>query len=665
MTKKEYLALVEEINHHNRLYHQYDAPTISDQEFDSLFRRLLETESKHPEWTAANSPSQKVGSAALSKFVKRAHRTPMLSLQNTFNFEELGAFLERILADLETKSVEFVVEPKFDGLAVELIYENGQLAGALTRGDGTVGEEVLENVKTIRNIPLSIPTDEPLLEIRGEILISKRDFEKLNATQVRQDKAPFANPRNAAAGSIRQLDPKLARSRPLRFFAYGLVDPDVPKSQFEVLLQLSKLGIPVADKGLYRICRNKEEVWKFVIEIENKRSSLPFEIDGCVVKVNSLALQGKLGFISRSPKWAFAHKFEAEKALTQVLDIEIQVGRTGALTPVAKLKPVQVGGVTVSSATLHNASELQRKDIRIGDTVRIQRAGDVIPEVVEALVSERNPQSKPFEMPSKCPLCQTEVEHEEDLTITRCPNAMCPGILKTRLYHFVSNRALNIDGIGPKLIDQLFEKGMVSKPADLFRLNEESLSQLDRQGKKSIQKSLQSLKKSKTTSLSRFIYALGIRHVGEGVAKLLATEFGTLESLERSDLQSLARIDGIGPKIAESVFEYFTSSGGKSEISNLLDLGITIEPAKTQTSKQGINSSVQGKTFLITGTLPLSRQSIEESIENNGGKIVSSVSKKLNYLVVGDDPGSKLEKAKVLGTPILDWNQLQALLHHK
>ncbi|MFN9066628.1 MAG: NAD-dependent DNA ligase LigA, partial [Bdellovibrionales bacterium] len=540
---KRYEELKKLIDYHNDLYHQKDRPEISDYEYDQLFKELLEIENKHPELVTLDSPSQRVGGALLAHFTKTPHRMPMLSLTNSYNSQDLFDFDQRIQSFLKSLGpFEYYCEPKFDGLALELIYEKGLLVRAITRGDGTVGEDVTNNIRTIKSIPLRLKTHTPpqLLEVRGEVLMFKEDFKNLNESQQESGEQAFANPRNAAAGTVRQLDSKIAASRPLKFFAYGLgaVDGFSETTHSAVEKSLASLGLPVALE-LSRLCPDIKAVTDYYLEIEKKRPHLPFDIDGIVVKINSLRLQDELGLVSRSPRWATAAKFKPEQAKTVIQDIVVQVGRTGALTPVAIMTPVKVGGVTVTNATLHNQDEIDRKDVRIGDTVVIQRAGDVIPEVVEVDISKRPKSSKPFKIPNSCPTCHEPVSKIETEVVSRCTNPLCPSIFKESLKHFVSRRALNMEKVGDRLIETLVDKGLVKNFSDLYRLKREDLLNLERQGEKSVENILNSIEVSKKSTLARLIYGFGLRFVGEQTAKLLAEHFVTLEGFLSADKDTL------------------------------------------------------------------------------------------------------------------------------
>lgn len=677
-----------EIRKHDYQYHVLDQPMMSDREYDQLFDDLLQLEKAHPELVTLDSPTQRVGAKPLDAFEKQAHRLPMLSLSNTYSPEEIHEFDERVRKFLQTdEPVCYFCEPKFDGLAIELIYENGVLTGAITRGDGAVGENVISNVRTIRALPQRLnlhDKEEPpgLLEVRGEILMFKNDFLALNEAQQEAGVVPFANPRNAAAGSIRQLDPRITAQRSLRLFAYapGACEGIAFRSQEEFEMKLAEFGLPTvgisrsddfereAEKllkagsrpSLARLCVGAEEAIRYYKFIEKIRHRLPFDIDGIVVKTNSYRLQEELGFVARSPRWAVAAKFQPEQGTTVIREIAVQVGRTGALTPVAIMEPVRVGGVTITNATLHNQDEINRKDVRVGDTVVIQRAGDVIPEVVRVVLEKRPRKSQAFEMPDKCPICRQSVEKTEGEVVSRCVNPICPAILKESLKHFASRRAMNIERLGDKLIEALVDQGLVKSFSDLYRLTTEKLLTLERQGEKSAANIIESIETSRKSTLPRFIFALGIRFVGETTAKDLAKHFGTVEALEKASFDELMAVEGIGPKVAESVTKAFENKTLHKEIENLQRFGVTYEPIEKK--KIAGSQALAGKKFVITGTLPMGRDDVKDLIEAHGGETSGSVSKKTDYLLAGDEAGSKLQKAEELGVKILDWSEFQKLI---
>lgn len=682
--------LREEIRKHDYLYFVLDQPLISDREYDHLYRELLDLETAHPELIIPDSPTRRVGGEPLAAFEKTAHRLPMLSLSNTYSPDEIREFDERARKFLQSdETLVYFCEPKFDGLAIELIYENGVLTGAITRGDGTTGENVISNVRTIRSITQRLNTSKPpkLLEVRGEILMFKDDFKLLNEAQQEAGVVPFANPRNAAAGSIRQLDPRITARRSLRMFAYapGVIDGVKFKTQKDFEVALAEWGLPivgVADdkvsidtfttnaiktlkkKGprpsLARRCHGVDEVIAYYHAIESLRHDLPFDIDGIVAKIDSFNLQEELGFVARSPRWAMAAKFQPEQGTTTIKDIVVQVGRTGALTPVAVMEPTRVGGVTITNATLHNQDEIDRKDIRVGDTVIIQRAGDVIPEVVRVVLEKRPHDAKPFRIPHKCPVCHQPAEKLEDEVISRCVNPICPAILKESLKHFAARRAMNIERLGDRMIDTLVDKGLVKSFSDLYRLKREALIELERQGEKSVSNLLESIDNSRKTTLPRLIFALGIRFVGETTAKDLARHFGTTENISAATEEELIAVEGIGPKLAESIFKAFSNKALLDELKALQKLGVHYEPI-TRKKAAAEEQILAGKKFVITGTLPLPRDEVKDMIESFGGEAVGSVSKKTDYVLAGDEAGSKLKKAEELGIAIIDWDEFQKM----
>lgn len=653
------------IRHHDELYHVQDRPEISDFQYDQLFQELLYLEAANPDLDISDSPSQRVGGLAIAQFQKAPHRKPMLSLANSYSVEDIIDFDERIKKFLRSDApVEYFAELKLDGLSMELIYENGLLVRALTRGDGLVGEDVTHNIKTIQSIPLKLKTKNPpaLLEVRGEVLIFKNDFINMNAEQEELGLDVFANPRNAAAGTIRQLDPKIAAQRPLKFFAYalGATEGITFQSQQEIEDCLKDLGLPTLPNQLIKVSNQVTDIINYYHMIEEKRPRLDFDIDGIVIKVNLLSLQEDLGLIARSPRWATAAKFKPTQAETVIEDIQVQVGRTGALTPVALMRPTKVGGVTITNATLHNQDEIDRKDVRCGDTVIIQRAGDVIPEVVHVVLSKRPANSQPFTLPTHCPSCGTKAVKEEGEAILRCPNPFCQAVLIESLKHFVSRRAMNVEKVGDKLIESFVQQGLVKNFSDLYKLKKDQLLGLERQGEKSVDNILKSLENSKKTTLARFIYALGIRFVGEQTAKLMADHFLTVEAFLQASQVELETIPEIGPKVSESIKKWLSEKRLRDEVLNLVKAGISFE--KTTRNQEG---ALAGKSFLVTGTLPVKRDEAHEFIERHGGKLLSSVSSKLSYLVVGDDPGSKVDKATSLGVTQISWEDLIKMVPEK
>jgi DNA ligase (NAD+) len=647
-------------------YHYYvlDAPLVSDNEYDGLYRQLLALEAQFPQLITSDSPTQRVGGSASSAFDSVQHRQAMLSLNNAFADEELVAFDKRIAESLDTTQVEYALEPKFDGLAITLTYEHGLFLQGATRGDGYTGENVTHNLKTIRAIPAKLNTTNPpaLLEVRGEVLMLKRDFERLNQAQQQAGAKLFANPRNAAAGSLRQLDPKITATRPLHFFAYGLGESQgVPelKSHSEAMQYLADLRFPVSD--LRAVKFGVAGLREYYAEIGKARPDLPFDIDGVVYKVNQFAQQNTLGFVSRAPRWAIAHKFPAEEAFTVVEDITVQVGRTGAITPVARLKPVFVGGVTVTNATLHNEDELRRKNIMIGDTVIVRRAGDVIPEVVSSLLEKRPTDARNFTMPSVCPECGSHIERPQDEAVARCTGGLfCPAQRKQAITHFASRRAMDIEGLGEKLVEQLVDSDLVHGLDDVYKLDVLTLAKLERMAEKSAQNVVEAIAKSKQTTLARFIYALGIRNVGEATAKDLASHFGQLDKVMQADTESLLQVNDVGPIVAESILQFFMEQHNLDVIRSMREQGVHWPEHEGKQQQVGV---LQGKTLVLTGTLPnLSRDQAQAKIEAAGGKVSGSVSKKTDYVVAGADAGSKLEKAISLGIKVLDESQLLTML---
>lgn len=645
-------------------YHYYvlDDPLVSDAEYDGLYRALVQLETEYPVLISPDSPSQRVGGQALGAFDSVQHRQAMLSLNNAFADEELEAFDRRVREGLGEAEVAYAVEPKFDGLAITLTYEHGMFVQGATRGDGYTGENVTHNLKTIRAIPARLPVEHPpaLLEVRGEVLMLKKDFEKLNQQQAAAGAKLFANPRNAAAGSLRQLDPNITARRPLHFFAYGLgASEGVPEihSHAEAMQYLADLRFPVS--ALRAVKKGVAGLRDYYAEIGAQRSQLPFDIDGVVYKVNQFEQQQILGFVSRAPRWAVAHKFPAEEALTVVEDITVQVGRTGAITPVARLKPVFVGGVTVTNATLHNEDELRRKDIHIGDTVIVRRAGDVIPEVVSARPELRPADARVFVMPTVCPECGSHVVRPQDEAVARCTGGLiCPAQRKQAITHFASRRAMDIEGLGEKLVDQLVAGNLVQHLDDVYRLSTDQLSGLERMAEKSAQNVVDAIEASKQATLPRFIYALGIRNVGEATAKDLAQHFGSLEALIAADIPDLLQVNDVGPVVAEAVYQFFQEGHNREVIAAMRTLGVQWPDIVKKV--QGI---LQGKTLVLTGTLPtLKRDEAQAMIEAAGGKVSGSVSAKTSYVVAGAEAGSKLEKAQQLNISILDEAGLLALL---
>ncbi len=654
-----------ELNRHSHAYYVLNNPSIPDAEYDQLFRELQELEEKHPKLIVFDSPTQRVGGEPLPEFHQVRHEVPMLSINNGFYEEDIQNFDRRVRESLGSDhDIRYACELKFDGLAINLRYENGLLVQASTRGDGFTGEDVTVNIRTIRSIPLKLQTTTPpsLIEVRGEVLMFKSDFAKLNQRQRTANQKEFSNPRNAAAGSLRQLDSRITAQRSLRFFAYGigrLGGAPMATRHSALLDWYQSLGIAVCAERT--VVSGAQGLLDFYAAIGQRRTQLPYEIDGVVYKIDDIEQQKILGYVSRAPRFAIAQKFPAEEATTTVLDIEIQVGRTGALTPVARLAPVSVGGVTVTNATLHNEDEVRRKDIRLGDCVIVRRAGDVIPEVV-ANVPERRPDNAiEFVMATACPVCGSPIVRLEEEAIARCSGGWltCAAQRKGGLLHFVSRRAMDIEGLGEQLVEQLVDKGLVNTPADFYHLPLDTLSGLDRMAKKSAQNVLDALEKSKTTTLARFIYALGIRHVGESTAKSLAKHFGSLDALLASDEARVLEVADIGPVVALSIRSFFSDPLNRQLIDQLRASGIHWEEGQPEKS----NDLLAGKTFVLTGTLPtLSRDDARAMIEAAGGKVAGSVSKKTSYVVAGEEAGSKLTRAEELGVAILDEEQFLKLV---
>lgn len=654
--RKRSEQLHQELHFHNYRYYVLDDPTISDAEYDKLFHELLDLEEAHPELKTLDSPTQKVGAAPLKEFSSVMHKIPMLSLSNIFDFAEWQAFDKRIRDKLkiDVGVISYICEPKLDGLAISLRYENGIFTQAATRGDGQTGEDVTGNCRTIKNLPLKLMGKNipDILEVRGEIYMTISGFTKLNASLMKKNEKIFANPRNAAAGSLRQLDSRITATRPLAFFAYGLgeVSEVFSISQQETLEKFKAWGLPVSPN--VHIGENINDCQKFYDALLEKRHALDYEIDGMVIKVNDYVLQENLGFVSRSPRWATAYKFPAEEVTTSIESVEFQVGRTGSLTPVARLKSVSVGGVIVSNATLHNMDEIERKDIHVGDVVIVRRAGDVIPEIVRVVIEKRHDHVKKIHSPKYCPVCHSLVEKVEGEAVIRCPGGLhCSAQRKEMIRHFASRRAMDIEGLGDKLVEQLVDKDLIKTPADLFHLSLAQLSILDRMAEKSAQNILDALEKSKNTTLNRFIYALGIRDVGEATALNLAQHFTELEKMMSATLEDLLQVNDVGPVVAENVRAFFHDTHNQQVINELIYVGIhwpAIEPKNT-------SSEISGKTFVITGTLgSMSREEAKEKLQVLGAKVSESVSKKTDYVVVGEEAGSKLQKAQSLGITILD-----------
>jgi len=656
-----------DIEHHNYRYYILDDPEIPDAEWDRLLRELRALESEHPELVTADSPTQRVGVTPTDEFAEVRHRVPMLSLDNAFTDEDLRAFDRRVRERLGTgDEIDYSAEPKLDGLAISVTYENGVFVRAATRGDGTTGEDVTANVRTIRSLPLHLQGKAPpLFEARGEVFMPVSGFERLNAEAAKRGEKVFANPRNAAAGSLRQLDPRITAQRPLDifFYAVGAIEGvDLPPLHSQTLELLRGLGLRVSPE--IRRVRSVAGCLEYYAEIGRRRASLAYQIDGVVYKVDSIAAQRALGFVARAPRWAVAHKFPAEEALTQLRDVEFQVGRTGALTPVARLEPVFVGGVTVSNATLHNMDEVIRKDVRIGDSVIVRRAGDVIPEVARVLIERRPATTREVRLPTHCPVCAAPVERDPDAAVARCTGGYrCSAQRKERIRHFASRRALDIEGVGEKLVEQLVDAGLVVTPADLYRLDATTLEKLERMGRKSAENILAALQKSKATTLARFLFALGVRDVGEATAAALAAHFGTLEHLMAADLEGVQRVADVGPVIARHVVEFFGDAANREVVERLRSAGLHWPVVEVPAVGE---QPLAGLTFVLTGTLEtLQREEAEDALRALGAKAAGSVSKKTSYLVAGRDAGSKLRKAEELGIPVLDEAALQHILKEK
>ena len=638
-------------------YHVLDNPTIPDAEYDRLFHQLKALEAAHPELITADSPTQRVGAKPLSGFAQIRHEIPMLSLDNAFSDEEFYAFVKRIEDRLIRlpEPLTFCCEPKLDGLAVSILYVNGVLTQAATRGDGTTGEDITANIRTIRNIPLQLLMDNPpaRLEVRGEVFMPHAGFERLNQLALEKGEKTFANPRNAAAGSLRQLDPKITSKRPLVLNAYsiGIAEGvDLPNTHYDRLQWLKSIGIPVNPE--IRLCNGTDEVLDFYRDIQNKRSSLGYDIDGTVLKINDIALQEKLGFISKAPRWAIAYKFPAQEELTRLNDVEFQVGRTGAITPVAKLEPVFVAGVTVSNATLHNGDEIERLDIAIGDTVVIRRAGDVIPQIIGVLHDRRPADARPIIFPKTCPVCDSAIVRIEGEAVARCTGGLfCAAQRKEALKHFVSRKAMDIDGVGGKLIEQLVDRELVHTPADLFKLDLTTLTRLERMGTKSAENALASLEKAKNTTLARFIFALGIREVGEATALNLANHFKTLEALQNADLETLQQVPDVGEVVANRILAFWHEPHNVAVVNDLIAQGVHWETVKT---KEVTENRFKGKTVVLTGTLTqMGRNEAKALLQDMGAKVSGSVSAKTDFVIAGDAAGSKLTKAQELGVTVL------------
>lgn len=660
--KQDIENLKRTIHKHDHLYYVKNSPSISDQEYDGLLRRLQELETDHPEFVTPDSPTQRVGGKIDERFKAVVHPVPMLSLDNTYNVDEVRAFHQRVLKglpDVPEDSIEYVVELKFDGLAVALTYEDGLLVRGATRGDGMQGEDITANLRTIRSIPLKIDT-QPFkhLEVRGEVYMPKKEFERINAEREAEGETPFANPRNAAAGALRLLDPAITAQRKLDIFIYavGFLDTNPFNTHYELQEKLEALRFPINKYN--RLCKNFESALALIEEFRDKRKELDYEVDGLVMQLNSLAHRKALGETSKFPRWAVAYKYEAEQAVTEIMDIVCQVGRTGSITPVAELRPVLISGSTVSRATLHNEDEIKRKDIRVGDQVVIEKAGEIIPKVIRVIELDGD-RGLPFKMPIVCPECQSAVYRPEDEAVLRCVNSACPAQLKERLKHFSSRKAMDIDHFGPAVIEQLVDSGRVKNFSDLYTLKTDEVAALERMAEKSAQNLISAIEQSKSAGLSRFLHALGIRHVGQRTAILLARKFRSFEKLQEIDFDKLEKIDEIGPVIAESLKAFLDRDSNQQEIQRLQERGILMEEQGDAPESGG---PLEGQQFVLTGTLTrFTREEAKEKIQSLGGRVTSTISKKTDYLVAGASAGSKLDKAKQLGIPVLDEEALQKL----
>jgi DNA ligase (NAD+) len=649
--------LREQLRHHEYLYYVLDQPEITDSAYDSMMNRLKELETAHPELITRDSPTQRVGGKPREGFIKVPHSSPMLSLDNVFNEAELRDFDRRARDLLAGEQLQYVAELKLDGLSMAAQYREGRFVQAITRGDGVVGEDVTENARTIRSVPLHVKTNLAQFEVRGETVMNRRAFEHLNAERDERGLSRFANPRNAAAGSLRVLEPQITASRRLEFYAYFLQKDASPvcERHAESLDLLTKMGFRV--NAHRKLCHSVDELLAFCTEWEARRDELPYEIDGVVIKVDSIAQQRRLGYTAKAPRWAIAYKYAARQALTTIENISVQVGRTGALTPVAHLRPVEVGGVTVSRATLHNEDEIARLGLQIGDAVVIERSGDVIPKVVR--VSAQGSYRKPFHMPRTCPVCGGKVVREETEAATRCINTNCPARLKESILHFASRGVMNIDGVGDALVDQLVDRGMVKSVADIYDLNVEKLMELERMGKKSAGNIIRNIDKSRQNPLPRVLNGLGIRFVGERTAVFLAESFGRIETIMEASIEDLQRAEEVGPKVAEAVYQFFREPRNRELIDKLHQAGLKLDHQR----KRREGGPLAGMTFVLTGSLPsLTRDEAKQLIETAGGKISSAVSRKTSYLVVGEEAGSKLDKAKELGVKIVDESGLLDLI---
>ncbi|VAW52302.1 DNA ligase (NAD(+)) [hydrothermal vent metagenome] len=658
--KKQIETLREQLRYHSHKYYVLDEPDILDAEYDRLYQQLIVIEKKHPELITTDSPTQRVGAAPLTSFEQIQHEMPMLSLDNVFNEDDLQTFNQRIQDRLKlSDEIEYVAEPKLDGLAISLRYEKGELIYAATRGDGSTGENVTQNIRTMKSVPLRLSGKNlpHVLEVRGEVFMSKIGFEKLNKRARDNDEKEFANPRNAAAGSLRQLNSEITAKRPLSLYCYstGIVEGGaLAETHYEILQQLKSFGLPVCNE-IKRVTGVKSCL-AYYQNISAQRDNLPYDIDGIVYKVNTIQLQERLGFVARAPRWAIAHKFPAQEEISKITAIDFQVGRTGAITPVARLEPVFVGGVTVSNATLHNMDEIRRKDVRVGDQVVVRRAGDVIPEVARVVPGSRKKSLDKIEMLSKCPVCQSAIEQLEGEAIARCTGGLfCQAQRAEAIKHFTSRKAMDIDGLGDKIVEQLVEENLIHTPADLYQLSVEQLAALERMAEKSATNLVNALEENKQPKLSRFVYALGIREVGETTAMNLANEFKTLENIQQASFDQLIEVQDIGPIVAQHIVNFFQQPHNVDVIKQLLAAGIKIENVKQVLAEEKLNNAFVGKVVVITGTLPtLSRDEAKDKLLAVGAKITASVSAKTDYLLAGDKAGSKLTKAEKLNVQVID-----------
>jgi DNA ligase (NAD+) len=660
--------LREEIRHHEYRYYVLDDPEVSDAEFDRLMNQLKKLVAEHPELVTPDSPTQRVGGKPREGFAKVAHSVPMLSLDNAYNEEELRNWERRVHEQSGRNDVEFVCELKLDGMSLALRYENGKLTRGITRGDGNTGEDVTSNVRTVRSVPLSVSSEKlkndgiPIdFEVRGEMLMPLASFKRMNEEREKHGLSMFANPRNATAGTVRQLEPSITAQRRLDFFAYMLVAGPrqswIIQHQWDTLNALDAAGFKVNPRRA--LAENIDEVWKFINEWEEKRETLPYEIDGVVIKVNSVALQRELGFTGKAPRWAIAYKYAARAGITKIEDILVQVGRTGKLTPVAALRPVPIGGTTVSRATLHNMDEIERLGVKIGDWVEVERGGDVIPKVTRVVDDKDHPRGhRSFQMPEKCPVCGGHVVRTEGEVDHRCVNQKCPAKLRETILHFASRGVMNIDGMGDALVTQLTDRGLVKDVADIYKLTKTNLLSLERMGDKSAENVLKEIERSKQLPLERVIFGLGIRFVGERTAQFLAEHFGSIDALENASEEELQQVQEVGPRIAKSIVEFFAEPKNRELVEELRAAGVTLKGKKKQRG-----TKLAGKTFVLTGTLAnYSRDEAKKMIEDAGGKVTGSVSKKTDYVVAGEDAGSKLEKAKELGVPVINEDEMRSIV---